>query len=252
MIDINEVNKKFGEHTVLDTFSLHVEPGRNLAVLGPNGAGKTTIIRLLLGVLKPDEGTVEVFGEPISTSAFDSKRRIGVVIEEQMFFLDMTAWEYLEFFGKLYRVGDTRERAGSLLRYMQLFNVRNRKIMALSKGMTKKLNIVQAVLHRPELLIFDEPFSGLDMQGMMQTVHLMREMKDAGSTLIISSHILFGLDEIIDDVLVLIEGKVTAYGHKSRLWENLSEKTIETVYSKVLSDADAGCGNLRTPTAAAG
>ena len=75
-------------------------------------------------------------------------------------------------------------------------------------------------------------------------------MKDAGSTLIISSHILFGLDEIIDDVLVLIEGKVTAYGHKSRLWENLSEKTIETVYSKVLSDAGAGCGNLRTQAAA--
>ena len=242
MIDLEGVSKRFGTLPALDALSLHVERGRHLAILGPNGAGKTTIIRLLLGVLQPDRGVVEVFGEPISTAAFDSKRRIGVVIEEQMFFLDLTVWEYLEFFGALYRVTDTHARAAALLRHMQLYEVRNRTIRALSKGMTKKLTIVQAVLHRPELLIFDEPFSGLDMQGMAQTIHLMRAMQAAGSTLIVSSHILFGLDEIIDDVLVLIGGKAVAYGQKAQLGDDLGHKTIEAIYSRIL--LDAGYENL--------
>ncbi|QQO11162.1 ABC transporter ATP-binding protein [Breznakiella homolactica] len=218
LIAFSEVTKQFHKRQVLNPVTFTLSRGKSLAILGPNGAGKTTLIRLMLGVIPQSSGQVAVFGAPIEPSSFESKKKIGVVIEEQTFFLDMTAWEYLRFFGELYQVGDIQNRAGALLRYMELYDSRSKKIREYSTGMKKKLNIIQAVLHKPEILIFDEPFSGLDPQGIYLTVNLLKEMKKSGSTLIICSHILSEIDDLVDDLLIINSGDVKAYGSKTDLW----------------------------------
>lgn len=221
LIRFSQVTKKFGSQEALQNLSFCLCAGRSLAILGPNGAGKTTIIRILLGVLEPSYGNLMVFGQPISTSAFASKKKIGAVIEEQTFFLDMSAWDYLSLFGELYEVKDSDSRALSLLKYMELYDARNKKLKEYSTGMKKKLNIIQSVLHRPEILILDEPFSGLDPLGISLTIDLLMSLKATGTTLIISSHILSEIDGLVDDLLLLNNGIVKAYGSKEELWKNL-------------------------------
>jgi ABC-2 type transport system ATP-binding protein len=219
LINFSGVTKRFYNHEILHPASFSLFKNKSLAILGPNGAGKTTIIRILLGVIRPSGGGVLVFGQPISTSSYGAKKRIGVVIEEQTFFLDMNAWDYLRLFGELYGTGDITERASALLQYMDLYESRFKKIKEYSTGMKKKLNIIQAVLHRPDILVLDEPFSGLDPLGIALTVDLLRKMKDAGSTLVVSSHILSEIDDLVEDVLLISGGGIRAYGSKQELWE---------------------------------
>jgi ABC-2 type transport system ATP-binding protein len=219
LVNFTGVTRKFYNHEILRPVFFSLTANRGLAILGPNGAGKTTMIRILLGVIPPSTGTVRVFGQPIGTTSFGAKKRIGVVIEEQTFFLDKSAWEYLCFFGELYEVKDMRERASALLRYMGLYENRFKKIKAYSTGMKKKLNIIQAVLHQPEILVLDEPFSGLDPLGISLTTELLGKMKNAGSTLILSSHILSEIDDLVEDMLIINAGTVKAYGSKQALWE---------------------------------
>jgi ABC-type multidrug transport system ATPase subunit len=219
LIVFSDVTKNFYNVEVLHPVSFTLFRGESLAILGPNGAGKTTMMRILLGVLQPDRGSVRVFGLPITTSSFESKKKIGVVIEEQTFFLDMSAWDYLLFFGELYGLTNISERALTLLKYMELYESRFKKLKEFSTGMKKKLNIIQAVLHRPEILILDEPFSGLDPIGVSLALQLLKEMKISGSTLIISTHILSEIDDLVESVMVINEGAVKAVGIKKDLWD---------------------------------
>jgi ABC-type multidrug transport system ATPase subunit len=218
LVLFSEVSKTFNKLEVLHPVSFTLSRGRSLAILGPNGAGKTTMMRILLGVLKPTSGDVQVFGSPITSSSFESKKRIGVVIEEQTFFLDMSAWDYLHLFGELYGIENISDRASFLMSYMELYDSRFKKLKEYSTGMKKKLNIIQAVLHQPDILILDEPFSGLDPIGINQTVHLLREMKANGSTLVISSHILSEIDDLVEDMIIMNSGTVKAAGSKMNLW----------------------------------
>ena len=216
----SQVTKNFAGHEVLHSLSFSLKVGRGLAILGPNGAGKTTMIRILMGVLMPSSGSLSVFGQPISTSAFESKKKIGVVIEEQNFFLDMSAWDYLSLFGELYEVRNSASRALSLLKYMELYDARHKKLKEYSTGMKKKLNIIQAVLHSPEILILDEPFSGLDPLGISLTVDLLSNLRASETTLVISSHILSEIDGIVEDLMLIDNGVVKAYGPKEELWRS--------------------------------
>jgi ABC-type multidrug transport system ATPase subunit len=238
----SEVSKTFDKLEVLRPISFTLFRGHSLAILGPNGAGKTTMMRILLGVLEPTSGDVQVFGSPITSSSFESKKRIGVVIEEQTFFLDMSAWDYLYLFGELYGVENISERASFLLRYMELYNSRFKKLKEFSTGMKKKLNIIQAVLHRPDILILDEPFSGLDPVGINQTVQMLREMKIAGSTLIISSHILSEIDDLVEDMIIINSGTVKAAGSKMNLWREFNG--MYSLNISLLEENKKGIGNL--------
>jgi ABC-2 type transport system ATP-binding protein len=226
LINFSGVTKRFYNREALHPLSFTLFKNHSLAILGPNGAGKTTIIRILLGVIRPSDGRVLVFGQPITTSSYEAKKKIGVVIEEQTFFLDMSAWDYLCFFGELYEIGGVSKRAVFLLRYMDLYDARFKKLKEYSTGMKKKLNIIQAVLHQPDILVLDEPFSGLDPIGISLAVDLLRQMKESGSTLIISSHILSEIDDLVEDVLLISEGSVKAYGTKQELWERFDGSYI--------------------------
>lgn len=218
MIRFNDVSKKFNKKQVISSLSFHVEKGETLAILGPNGAGKTTLLRLLLGIIPPSDGDIALYGDNVELHSMKHKHTIGVVLEEQNFFLDMSAHEYLHFMGELYQVNKIESRINELMSFMNLKHSLHKTVKAFSTGMKKKLNIVQAILHQPSLLIMDELFSGLDPIGIEMVFELISQLKNEGTTLVISSHILSGLESFVDSLLILDKGHTIAFGNRNELY----------------------------------
>jgi ABC-2 type transport system ATP-binding protein len=257
MIEFDSISKVYSNRTVLFPFSYILEEGRSLAILGPNGAGKTTLIRMTLGVIPPTRGSVKIWNQTIKNSSFSLKRQIGVVLEEQNFMLDVTAIEYLRFFSELYEVDNPDERIVSLLEYMELGDAAHKKIREYSTGMKRKLNIIQAVLHNPKILIIDELFSGLDPIGISLTMNLLKKIKSKGTTLILSSHILSDLDDLVDDVLIIHQGVCKAVGKKEDVWESFNIDKVGKVqvlkenvplFLKILSELSITSYRLKSET----
>lgn len=202
------LTKVFGTYTAVDKVTLELHPGEIYGFLGPNGAGKTTTLMMILGVLARTAGTVEVFGKRLDDDPFALKRRIGVVIEAQNYYDEMTAWEYLMFFAKLYEAENAEKRARQLLERVNLWQWRDVVIGGYSTGMQRKLAIVRALLHSPDLLILDEPVASLDPYGVRQVRELLMEEHAAGRTILISSHILSEVERTTDRVGIIVRGKL--------------------------------------------
>lgn len=222
LIKYNNVSKIYKNKIVLNNLSLDLEKGKCLAILGPNGAGKTTLIRMTLGVIPTSKGLIEFYGMTMNNSRFNLKRKIGVVLEDLNFFLDITGIEYLKFICELYKTEDVNNKINYYLDYMGLKDSGNKKIKNYSTGMKKKLNVIQAVIHEPELLIMDELYSGLDPIGIELVFNLLIKLKSKGVTIIISSHILSNLDLLVDDLLILDKGIIKSQGEKKSLFLNYS------------------------------
>lgn len=204
----NDLTKTFGKFTAVNSLNLSIKPGESYGFLGPNGAGKTTTLMMILGVLKPTSGEILINDQRIAKNAFDIKSRIGVVTEYQAFYEELSAWEYLMFFAKLYNVHSAEARAEALLTVVELFEWKDVLIGGFSTGMKKKLGFVRALLHSPELLVLDEPVSGLDPFGIIQIRELLKMERAAGCTLLISSHILSEVEKTVDRVGILARGKL--------------------------------------------
>lgn len=202
------LTKVFGTFTAVDKVNLELHPGEIYGFLGPNGAGKTTTLMMILGVLARTSGTVEIFGKRMEDDPFALKRRIGVVIEAQNYYDEMTAWEYLTFFAKLYEAENAEKRARHLLERVNLWQWRDVVIGGYSTGMQRKLAIVRALLHSPDLLILDEPVASLDPYGVRQVRELLMEEHAAGRTILISSHILSEVERTTDRVGIIVRGKL--------------------------------------------
>ncbi len=202
------LTKKFGAFTAVDHVNLELYPGEIYAFLGPNGAGKTTTLMMILGALAPTSGTVQVFGRRLADDPFQLKRRIGVVIEAQNYYDEMTAWEYLMFFAKLYEAVEPEKRARQLLERLNLWQWRDVVIGGYSTGMQRKLAIARALLHSPELLILDEPVASLDPYGIRQVRELLLEEHAAGKTILVSSHILSEVERTTERVGIIVRGKL--------------------------------------------
>lgn len=208
MIIANELTKKFGNFIAVNNLNLSIQRGESYGFLGPNGAGKTTTLLMLLGLLEPTRGEVLIDGKIIHNNSFDIKRRIGVVTENQAFYDEMTAWEYLMFFGKLYSVNKPTLIAEELLERVELLNWKNMSVGSFSTGMRKKLGFIRALIHSPDILILDEPVSGLDPFGIIQIRRLILDEKRKGTTMIISSHILSEVEQTVDRVGIISKGKL--------------------------------------------
>ncbi len=207
-LQTQHLTKRFGNFTAVRDLNLSLNPGESYGFLGPNGAGKTTTLMMILGVSEPTRGEVLIHGQPIARSAFDLKARIGVVAEYQSFYDDMSAWEYLMFFGRLFEVEKAEDRAEMLLERVGLSDWKDVLIGGYSTGMKKKLGFVRALLHSPELLILDEPVSGLDPFGIVQIRELLMAEQAAGCTLLISSHILSEVERTVDRVGIIANGQL--------------------------------------------
>lgn len=220
-IQTTALTKRYGERTVVNNVALNVRPGEIYGFLGPNGAGKTTTIHMLLGILRPSGGSVSVLGEPMQQDALALKRRIGVVSERQSLYGDMTAGEYLAFFADLYGVANARKRIDSLLDSVDLAQRRGSRVKEFSHGMQQKLSLARALLHAPELLVMDEPASGLDPFGISQVRELIYAMKREGKTIFLSSHILSEIEQTADRVAILARGQIVAEGTVAEIQRQL-------------------------------
>jgi ABC-2 type transport system ATP-binding protein len=196
------VTKRFGDFTAVDELSMTVRAGRVYGLLGPNGAGKTTTIRMIVGITAPDEGTLELFGRPLSPEA---QNRIGYLPEERGLYKRMKLADQLRFFAELKNFSGrgAEEAIDRWLAKVKLTEWKRKKASELSKGMQQKIQFVAAVLHDPDLLILDEPFSGLDPVSSELLIELVLELKAKGKTIIFSTHQMEVAERVCDDICLI-------------------------------------------------
>ena len=229
MIRTENITKLYGDFTAVSALNLHVRPGEVYGFLGPNGAGKTTTILMLLGILPPTGGSIHILDMPLSPgNYFAIKRRIGVVGETQFFYDDMTSREYLRFFASLYAVENPGTRIESLMEAVGLREFLDARARDYSRGMKQKLALVRALLPDPDLLILDEPVSGLDPYGIREVRQLIQAQNEAGKTMLISSHILSEVEHTAHRVGIIHHGRLLAEDTISGLRARLTgEQQIE-------------------------
>jgi ABC-2 type transport system ATP-binding protein len=199
---LERVTKRFGDFTAVDALSLRVRAGRVFGLLGPNGAGKTTTIRMIVGITAPDEGKVELFGQSVSP---DLQNRIGYLPEERGLYKRMKIGEQLRFFAELKNFSgrDADVAVDRWLEKVKLAEWKRKKASELSKGMQQKVQFIAAVMHDPDLVILDEPFSGLDPVNVELLKDLVLELKAAGKTIIFSTHQMEIAEKICDDICLI-------------------------------------------------
>ena len=222
--------------TVLTDVSLTVRQGEIFGFLGHNGAGKTTTMKILLGLLRATSGKVEVLGAP--AGEVDAHARIGYLPESPYFYDYLTAEEFLTFYGKLAKLsaGAIRSRVPELLKRVGLDEARHRQLRKFSKGMLQRIGLAQAMVHDPELIILDEPMSGLDPMGRKEVRDLILSLRDQGKTVFFSTHILSDVEMICDRVGILARGRMLAQGRVEDLVGEQGSRSIEVVCDGVVGD----------------
>ena len=221
VVDLSHVTKRFGSNLAVDDLSFSLQKGEMFGLLGPNGAGKTTTIRLMLDIFKPDAGEIAIFGGPMNEA---KKERIGYMPEERGLYREMPLERSLLYLGALkgLTAKEVRSRAEGYLQRLDLAQHRHKKIKELSKGMQQKAQIIATILHRPELLIIDEPFSGLDPVNTRLVKDMLRELNDDGVTVIMSTHQMHQVEELCDRILLVNRGRRVLYGNLAEIRRNFS------------------------------
>lgn len=206
VLELNRVSKRYGNFTAVDDISFAIPSGSIYGFLGPNGAGKTTTIRMILDILKPDEGSINILGE---SCALNVRHRIGYLPEEKGLYKKMRVWAIISYFATLKGMDKkpAKARAFELLERYGLKDYAEAKVESLSKGMGQKVQVLSAVAHRPELVILDEPFSGLDPVNQEVLEQLIRDMAQEGQTVIFSTHIMQHAERLCDRMLLITKGQ---------------------------------------------
>ena len=207
MIEVSNFHKEYHDLTAVDDLTFSVAPGEVLGLVGPNGAGKTTTLRAMSGIIPPTRGRLSIGGFDIVKTPVEAKRRLAYIPDEPKLFDSLTIWEHLEFSASAYDVKDFAERAEALLDAFQLSDKRSTLAQELSRGMRQKTVVCCAYLHDPVAILFDEPMVGLDPRGMRTIKDSIRERADAGSAIIISSHMLSLVEDLCSHLLILHAGK---------------------------------------------
>jgi len=247
---LDHITKSFGEFTAVNDLSLAVRAGRIYGLLGPNGAGKTTTIRMIVNITAPDSGAITVFGQQITPELQD---RIGYLPEERGLYKKMKVGEQVKFFAELKSVPgkEAERRADRWLARLKLTEWKGKKASELSKGMQQKVQFITTVIHEPDLLILDEPFSGLDPVNVVLLKEIILELKAAGKTIIFSTHQMEVAEKICDDICLINRSRKILEGSLREVKRGFSRNAValrlvggETVLenrsliSKVQRDSD--------------
>ncbi len=218
-IVVADLTKVFGSTVAVDHVSFLVKEGEIFGFLGPNGAGKTTTIRMLTGVIPPDSGSAMILGHDIQREPVLAKQGFGVVPETSNAYTDLTAWQNLMLMGELYGISPVRvsERASELLTVLGLFERKDQKVQAYSKGMKQRLILAMALLHEPRLLFLDEPTSGLDVQSTQMILSLLRDLNRAGTTIFLTTHNMEEANRLCNRVGIIRSGKIVALDAPEKL-----------------------------------
>ena len=213
-ISIRGLTRRFGTTTAVDALDLDIPAGSLFGLLGPNGAGKTTTLSMVTGLLRPDAGTVELFGTDVWTDPPAAKARIGVLPDGPMMFDRLSGAELIEYAGRLRGLprADARSRAHDLLRVLGLRGAADNLVVDYSAGMKKKVGLACALVHSPPLLVLDEPFESVDPVSSETIRSLLRGYATAGGTVVLSSHVMEVVETLCTDLAVLGAGRVLAEG----------------------------------------
>lgn len=225
---VQRITKRYGNFTAVDHVSFEVKRGEIFSLLGPNGAGKTTIIRMILDILRPDDSgdsSIEVLGGPLNDA---TKDRIGYLPEERGLYKNVKVLDMLVYLGQLKGMStqDAKRRAQELLERFGLGDNIKSKISQLSKGMQQKVQIIATILHQPELIIIDEPFSGLDPVNTQLIQDLLYQMKKDGVTIVMSTHQMHQVEEMADRLLMINKGQRVLYGPVNEVRETYAQNAV--------------------------
>ncbi len=229
VVSLQNVSKSFASVRAVDDVSFAVRRGTITGLLGRNGAGKTTTLRMITRVFLPDTGSIELFGSSNDASARDL---IGYLPEERGLYRKMKILEQLLFFAEIKerRPADVRAEAEQWLKRLELWDKRDSKLEELSKGNQQKVQLIGAMLHEPELLILDEPMSGLDPVNVVLVRRILREQRDAGRTILLSTHMMGEAEKMVDDLVLIHAGKVVLSGELDGVRSSFGHNTVHLAF----------------------
>lgn len=232
-VKVTNLECYYGKKKALSNVTFEIEKGKCLGILGPNGAGKTTLIRNIMGVIPPEKGRVTTLGY----DAFESKDNIcalsGYLPEGASVFMNMTLYKYLTFFAKLRGVSNTDEAVMSVIRLMDLEDEKNVKLKKFSKGMIQKAKIAAVIVHKPLLLILDEPTDGLDIATTNILVNYIKSFVEEGLTVLICSHLPDIIDRVCTDIIFINKGSQIFFGTKKDFL-SMGEGDVSSAYQAIL------------------
>jgi ABC-2 type transport system ATP-binding protein len=248
VVSFDSVDFSYGTGPVLHGLSFHLRRGEIVGLLGPNGAGKTTTLKIVTGILAAGGGRVSVCGLPLPEQAVSVKERIGYVPEAAVLFDALTGQEFLELSGRLHDIPEDtlQSRIASILDTFGLTSDRVGRLDTYSKGMRQKILIAAALLHNPEVIVLDEPLSGLDVNASILVKDLLAALAADGKAILYSSHVLDVVEKVCDRVIVIHEGRQIAAGAPDYLKSSTQQSTLEGVFRKLTGaeSADAGIARI--------
>jgi heme exporter protein A len=232
MIEVKKLVKRFGLKTILRGLDFSVESGEFVALLGPNGAGKTTFLRVLATLSRPSMGHVKVAGHHLPHDAAQVRAKLGVVSHLPLLYPDLTAEENLRFYGRMYGIGNMGSRISEVLEMVGLEHRRKDLVRTFSRGMQQRLAIGRAVIHDPEVMLFDEPYTGLDQDASEMLDEVLRSVAAEGRTVVMTSHDLARAEDLATRFDILSRGVITA----SAAREDLRDTNLLSYYKQALAD----------------
>jgi ABC-2 type transport system ATP-binding protein len=241
MLQATSLTKRYARVPAVSEVSFAIQPHHVLGYIGPNGSGKSTTVKMLAGLLEPTEGHVYFYGQDIRDDLAEYKRHLGYVPEEANLYPYLSGREYLELAGQL-RGLDRKWLSKRIDEYLRLFSLSSSRHLAIatySKGMRQRILITAALLHNPEVFIFDEPLSGLDVTSALIFRHLVQELSKAGKVIFYCSHVLEVVEKVCSHAVILRKGNVVAYGSLDELRQQQSMQTLEQTFSRLVEENDA-------------
>jgi ABC-2 type transport system ATP-binding protein len=235
IIDVSNLTKQYKDILAINHISFTVKRGEIFGFLGPNGAGKTTTIKMLTGLIQPTEGTATVHGKDIRTQIVEIKRTMGVVTEESNLYDELSVFDNLRFVGQLYGVSrlDLQKRIDELLNKFDLESKRDAKFATLSKGMKRKVTIAAALIHSPQIVFLDEPTTGLDILSARILRALIKELKDLGVTIFLTTHYIEEAEQLCDRVAILVNGTIKTVDTPKNLIAKTNSKNLEEAFIEI-------------------
>src|SRR5690242_14185049 len=242
MLEVRGLIKRYNRIPAVDGVSFTIRPGEILGYIGPNGAGKSTTVKVLTGLIEPTDGEIFFNGRDVREDWIGFQRRMGYVPEEPHLYSHLTGREYLQLMGRLR--GLPRQvlepRIDQLLRLFSLWEDRYSPLASYSKGMRQKILLSAALIHNPELLILDEPFSGLDVNTALMLRSLLQRLAAEGKMVLYSSHVLEVVEKVCAFVIILRKGKIVAYDAVERLRDLMRQPSLEGVFAQLTDQEDPG------------
>ena len=241
-LEVAAVSKTFGTTRAVDGIGLSLKKGEILGLLGPNGAGKSTTMKMVLGIIKPDSGSIRILGKDVAKDAVETKQMVGYVPETPQLYEFLSGIEYLDFVADMFGMSDElrKERISQFLGALQMTGQQNQMISGYSQGMKQKIAITAALMHRPPLLIMDEALNGLDPRSAKIVKDLLRNLAKEGFAVLFSTHVLEIAEAICDRVAIMYHGRILAVGTVPELRgkAGLPGSSLEEVFLKITGTTD--------------